>query len=118
MRRVGHPLFLARLFFVPGDLLYFADQENPGESAGHGDRRHDDEGPVEVAGAVEDEAGDGWSRDAGEIADEILEAGPAARGLGAGEGLRDGPDVRAAYAEENYAEDDRGNAVAWAADYR
>ena len=61
--------------------------------------------------ALENEAGDGGSDDASEIADEVLEAGPAASGGGARQSLRDGPEVGGGNAEEKYADKEGDGAV-------
>ena len=88
-----------------------ADEEEPGGGAGEGHGGDDDKGPVEMTSALQDKAGDRWSDNAGEIADEILEAGPAAGSDGAGERLSDGPKVGGGDTKENDAEDEGSGAV-------
>ena len=69
------------------------------DGAGHG------EGPEEAAGAFDDDADQGWRDHAGDVAAEILQAGPAAGGLRAGEDLRHGPEVGGSEAERGAAEE-------------
>jgi len=70
-----------------------AEEEEPGGSAENGHEAGEQEGVDERAGVLDEEAGDDGCGDAGEIADEILQAGPAAGRAGAGENLRDDPGV-------------------------
>ena len=93
---------------APPDGLDGADEEEPGGGAGEGDGGEDHGGPVELAGALKDEAGHRWGEDAGEIADEILEAGPASRRDRARERLGDSPKVGGDDAEKDEAEDESG----------
>ena len=96
---------------TPGDGGDGADEEEPTGGAGEGNGGDNDEGPVEMAGALKDESGERRSHDSGEIADEVLETGPAPGGDGAGESLRDGPEIGRERAKENDPEDERRGAV-------
>lgn len=77
----------------PGDWLDGADYVDPGEGADDGDDAGDGEGPDEMVGAADEKARERGGQDAGEIANEILEAHPLAGGAGSGEGLRAGEDM-------------------------
>src|SRR5215470_6459293 len=96
---------------APGDRCNWADQEEPGDCAAESDCGDDHEGPIEVAGSLEDETGDGRSHDTSQITDEILESGPATRSDRTGEGLGDGPEIGGDHTEEDDAEDESDGAV-------
>ena len=96
---------------TPGDGGDGADEEEPAGGAGEGNGGDNDEGPVEMAGALKDESCDGGNNDSGEITNEVLKTSPAAGGDGAGESLGDGPEIGREHAEEDDPEDERGGAV-------
>ena len=89
-----------------------AEEEEPGGSAENGHEAGEQEGVDERAGVLDEEAGDDGCGDAGEIADEILQAGPSAGRAGAGENLRDDPGVGNVEAVRGGGEKKKWNGVA------
>jgi len=90
--------------FVPDYGLDWSNDEDEGRRAGERDRGHDREGPVEFPRPIEDESCNRRSHDTCEIADEILQTGPAAGGFGSGQRLRDRPDIGRSDTEKNHTE--------------
>ncbi len=70
-----------------------AEEEEPGGGAEDGHESGEEKSVVERAGVLDEETGDNGSGDACEIADEVLQAGPAAGSAGSGENLRNDPGV-------------------------
>ena len=91
-----------------------AKKEEPGGRAKNGHEAGEEEGVNERAGVLDEEAGDDGSGDAGKIADEILQAGPAAGSARPGENLRDHPGVGNVEAVRGGGEEKKWNGVAGA----
>ena len=91
-----------------------AKKEEPGGRAKNGHEAGEEEGVNERAGVLDEEAGDDGSGDAGEIADEILQAGPAAGSARPGENLRDHPGVGNVEAVRGGGEEKKWNGIAGA----
>ncbi len=96
--------------FVPDHLLYRSNQEDPGRCACQCDGSQYGEGPVKVAGPVQDESGDCRSRNPCKIANEVLETCPSACGLRPRERLRDRPEIGSSSAERNHGQQEHGYA--------
>ncbi len=84
---------LRRSFGVQVDLLQRAEEKEPGGGAEEGDESGEEESVEKSARVLDEKAGDDGSRDAGKVADEILQAGPLAGSARASENLRDDPGV-------------------------
>jgi len=97
-------------------LFEGAEKEEPGGRAENGHEAGEEEGVNERAGVLDEEAGDHGSGDAGEIANEILQAGPAAGSARPGENLRDYPGVGNVEAVRGSGEEKKWNGVAGADD--
>jgi len=93
-----------------------AEEEKPGSGAEDRHETGEEKSVNERAGVLDEEAGDDGSGDAGEIADEVLQAGPAAGRARAGENLRDDPGVGNIEAVRGGGEEKKWNGVAGADD--
>ena len=98
------------------DLFQRAEKEEPGGGAENGHKAGEQEGVNERARVLDEEAGDDGSGDAGEIANEILQAGPAAGSARPGENLRDDPGVGNVEAVHGGGEEKKGDGVVGADD--
>ena len=98
--------FLCQLTWATGPTRNTQESD-----AGEGDDHEDGEGPVKVAGALQNKSGECRSDNTGEISDEVLEAGPASGGLGSRKCLCNRPDIGRKHAEKNHAQNERGNAI-------
>ena len=96
---------------MPDHLFDWPHDENEARRACECDACQDDEGPVKLSGPIENESGECRGDDTREIADEVLEPGPASGGLGPGERLGDGPDTGVSNAEKTNTEYERGDGV-------
>jgi len=96
------------------DLLEGAEEERPGDGTEDGHETGEEKSVNEGAGVLDEEAGDDRSGDSGEIADEVLQAGPAAGGARSGENLRDDPGVGNVEAVRGGGEEKKWNGVAGA----
>ena len=96
------------------DLLEWADEEEPGNRAEDGHEAGEEQSVNEGAGMLDEEAGDDRSGDAGEIADKVLQAGPAARSARTGENLRNDPGVGNIEAVRGGGEEKKWDGVAGA----
>ena len=99
---------------MKGDLLEGAEKEKPGNRAEDRHETGKEKCINEGAGVLDEEAGDDGSGDAGEIADEVLQAGPTAGRVRAGENLRDDPSVGNVEAVRGRGEEKKWNGVAGA----
>ena len=95
-----------------GDLFEGAEKKEPGGGAENGHEAGEEKSVNERAGVLDEEAGDDGGGDAGEIADEILQAGPAAGSARSGENLRDDPGVGNVEAVRGGGEEKKWNGVA------
>ena len=80
-------------FSSPVDLLDGTHKEIHAGGSYERDDGDDEECPVEVTGASDDEAGDSWGDDTCKVAESVLEADPASRGLWSRKALGDGEDI-------------------------
>ena len=71
----------------PAERLDSAYDEHPRDNAQERNPRGDGEGPEEIASVVEDEAGEGWTDNAGEIGKAVLWTVPSAYCFSAGDSL-------------------------------
>jgi len=104
------------VFGTERDLFEGAEKEEPGGGAENGHKAGEEEGVNERAGVLDEEAGDDGRVDSGEIAYEILQAGPAAGSARSGENLRDDPGVGNVEAVRGGGEEKKWNGVAGADD--
>jgi hypothetical protein len=81
-------------FSIPDHWLDGPNDEDPRYRAQQCHAGHDDEGPGEMAAALEHESGERRSHNACKVTDKILEASPATGGSWSSEGLSNGPDIR------------------------
>src|SRR5204863_226654 len=95
-------------------LVERAEQEKPGGGTENGHEAGEKKGVNERPGVLDEEAGDDGSGDAGKIANEILQAGPAAGSARPGENLRDHPGVGNVEAVRGGGEEKKWNGVAGA----
>lgn len=93
-----------------------AEEEEPRSGAEDGHETSEQEGVNERAGVLDEKAGDDGCGDAGEVADEVLQAGPAAGRARAGENLRDDPGVGDVEAVRGGGEKKKWNGVVGAND--
>jgi len=93
-----------------------AEEEKPGGGTEDRDETGEEKSVNERASVLDEEAGDDGSGDAGEIADEVLQAGPAAGSARAGENLRDDPGIGNIEAVCGGGEEKKWNGVAGADD--
>jgi len=92
-------------------LLEGAEEEKPGGGTEDGHETGKQESVNERTGVLDEEAGDDGRGDSSEIADEILQAGPAAGRARSGENLRDDPGVGDIEAIRGGGEEKKWNGV-------
>lgn len=88
------------------DTIY---QEDVGSGPEQSDGAGEDEGPEKLAGALQDYADDDGGYDAGQVAAEVLKAGPSSGGLWTGEDLGHGPKIGSAHTERHAGENQDGH---------
>src|SRR6266568_6038624 len=88
-------------FFLPVHRFDWAHCKYPAQRSNPGNHGGNHDGPVELAGTTQEISGKHRSDRAGEVADEILQSGPAAGDVCPCDRLRYGPTIVTAHSEED-----------------